>query len=125
MRILVAAAAVFAAATIAHPASAAGDIARGGMTFTARCAQCHSPMRGGPNRVGPNLFGIVGRKAATHPGYSYSPAMRKSGIVWTEAALRTYLRNPPRTVPGGKMAFAGLADPAAMDDLIAYLSSLK
>jgi cytochrome c len=107
------------------PASAAGDAGRGKLVFTSRCALCHAAVSGGPNKIGPNLFGIFGRKAATVPAYSYSPAMRNSGIVWTDAALRAYLKNPPRAVPGGKMAFAGLADQAAMDDLMAYLVSLK
>lgn len=114
-----------AVAAWAVPASAAGNAANGQRLFTVRCALCHSAPQGGPNKIGPNLFGVVGRAAGTAPGYTYSQAMKNSRIVWSEATLRTYLASPARALPGGKMAFAGIRDATEMDDMLAYLASLK
>lgn len=114
-----------AVAAWAVPASAAGNAANGQRLFTIRCAICHSAPQGGPNKIGPNLFGIVGRKAGALPGYSYSQAMKNSPVVWNQATLRAYLTSPARNVPGGKMAFAGIPNATEMDDMLAYLASLK
>jgi cytochrome c len=108
----------------ATPAQSA-DVANGQRNFAARCALCHSATRNGPNKVGPNLFGVMGRRAATYPGYSYSAGMRKAAITWNDATMRAYLANPARAVPGGKMAFAGITDAAVLTDVIAYLKTLR
>ena len=102
--------------------AADGDAASGKTVFNV-CKACHTIEAGGPNRVGPNLHGIVGRKAGTHDGFSYSAAMKDSGITWDEAKLNEYLKDPKATVPGNKMAFAGVKDDAKRADLIAYLAS--
>jgi len=86
-----------------------------------RCATCHTIAAGGRNAVGPNLHDVFGRKAGTAPGFSYSPAMRASGLTWDEATLDRFLTNPQTTVPGTRMAFAGIADPAQRREVIAYL----
>lgn len=102
--------------------AADGDAAAGKTVFNV-CKACHTIEAGGPNRVGPNLHGIVGRKAGTHDGFSFSAQMKDSGITWDEAKLNEYLKDPKAAVPGNKMAFAGVKDDAKRADLIAYLAS--
>ena len=105
-------------------ANAAGDAGAGSGLFN-RCAICHSNTKGGPNKLGPDLFGVVGRKAGTYPGFSYSVAMKRAGFVWTPAKLSDYLASPEKVVPGNAMPFAGLADPKQRADIVAYLATLK
>lgn len=119
--ILLASVLLISGGTVAAQA-ADGDAAAGKTVFNV-CKACHTIEAGGPNRVGPNLHGIVGRKAGSHDGFSYSPAMKDSGITWDEAKLNEYLKDPKATVPGNKMAFAGVKDDAKRADLIAYLAS--
>ena len=90
----------------------------------AQCAACHS-VEAGKNGVGPTLFGLVGRKAGTVPGYAYSDANKNSGLTWDEATLDEYLTAPMKKIPGTKMAYAGLADAAKRTEMIAYLKTLK
>jgi cytochrome c len=87
----------------------------------APCAACHTAERNAANRLGPNLFGVFGRHAAALPGYSYSDAMRKSGLVWNRATLDRYLENPRSVVPGTRMPFSGLSDPMQRKAVIAFL----
>ena len=116
---------ILAAAWLASgPACAAGNAANGAVVFQ-RCALCHSAEKGGGNGVGPNLFGVAGRKAASFPNFPYSPALRSSGIAWTDAKLKTWISGPARLVPGTRMTFAGLSDPKQADDVIAYLHTKK
>ena len=86
-----------------------------------RCTACHQVGLSAQNGVGPVLNGSVGRHAGTHPGYTYSAAMRKSGLVWDEQTLARYLRAPREVVPGTKMAFPGLKDGRDIADVISYL----
>ncbi|MGZ6015091.1 MAG: c-type cytochrome [Phenylobacterium sp.] len=109
----------------AFPAAAAGDAAKGKTVFASQCAICHSAARNGPTVLGPSLFGVVGRPAASVKGFAYTPAMKAAGFTWTADKLRTYLPAPNKTVPGTRMTYAGLKDSTKVDDLIAYLSSLK
>jgi cytochrome c len=104
---------------LAAPSLAAGDAAQGKSDFQ-RCATCHS-LAAGTNGVGPSLYGIVGSKAGAVPGYNFSKAMASSGIVWDEAALTKFLRDPETAVPGTKMHLGAIDDPQAIADLIAYL----
>jgi cytochrome c len=122
-RILVSLCAVVILLAPSH-AHAAGNAATGAALFN-RCALCHSATKGGGNKIGPNLFGVVGRKAGTYPGFSYSAAMKNSGIVWTPAKLDAYLIAPQQVVPGNNMPFAGIADAPQRADLVAYLVTLK
>lgn len=115
-------AAAAALITLALPA-AAQDADAGQRVFN-QCRACHTVEQGGRNGVGPNLYGIFGRRAATIEGFRYSAAMRakaEEGLVWQEATLRPYLEAPRNVVPGGSMTFAGLRNAQQMNDLIAYL----
>ncbi len=105
-------------------AQAAGDATAGQALFKTKCGICHSPVAG-QNRVGPSLFGVVGRPAGTAPGYNYSEANKSSGKTWDDATLDTYLTNPKALVPGTKMVFPGLPDAADRANVIAYLDTLK
>ena len=88
-----------------------------------RCVACHTIDPGGRNGIGPNLHGVVGRAVASHPGFSYSGAMKAHGGVWDDAALDTYLKQPMKAVPGTRMAFAGIPDDADRKALILYLDA--
>ena len=117
-RSILATAIVLGAATAAQ---ASGDPVAGEKIFTKICRQCHLVGPDGHNFYGPTLNGIVGRPAGTVPGFDYSEANKNSGIVWTEDALKVYLREPQHNVPGTKMTFAGLKNPKDVDNVIAYL----
>ncbi|MEI6204558.1 MAG: cytochrome c family protein [Enhydrobacter sp.] len=96
----------------------------GERTFSQQCKTCHTVEKDGKSPVGPNLFGVIGRKAATAAGYEFSDAMKKSGITWDEASLADYLKDPKAKVPDGKMAFVGLKRPPQVADVIAYLKKV-
>jgi len=102
--------------------SYAQDAAHGKTIFKA-CAACHATDQA--NRVGPGLEGIIGRKAGTAPGFSYSNAMKQSGIVWDAKTLDAYVESPQKTVPGNKMTYTGLKNPTDRTDLVTYLTTLK
>lgn len=87
------------------------------------CATCHTTDQ--TNRVGPGLGGLIGRKAGTAPGFHYSDAMKKSDIVWDTKILDAYLESPQKVVPGNKMPYAGMTNPADRADLAGYLATLK
>jgi len=99
------------------PALAASS---GALLFN-RCKICHSVAAGGASPVGPNLHGLFGRTAGSAPGFAYSPAMKNSGIVWSETTLSKFLRNPQAFIPGNRMGFPGIADEHEVADLVAYL----
>ncbi len=117
--------ATFAVLSLMATGAQAGDAAAGRNVFNAQCSTCHSVAPSGATIVGPNLYGVVGRKAGTLKGYAYSSAMKASGFTWTEEQLRTYLPNPQKTLPGIKMTYFGLKNPAQLENLIAYLATLK
>ena len=85
------------------------------------CRACHQIGPGAHNAVGPVLNGVVGRKAGSYPGYSYSSANKDSGITWTADELEKYLANPQKVVPHTKMIFPGFKDPQKVKDVIAFL----
>ncbi len=114
----------FAAVLLAASPAIAAD-ANNGKTVFARCAICHTATKGGPNGLGPNLFGVVGRKAASLPDFMYSGALKSSGITWTPDKLAAWVGGPQRLVPGTKMAFGGITSAAQRDDVVAYLQTLK
>jgi cytochrome c len=100
--------------------------AEAGKQIFNKCAVCHTIAKGEPNKVGPNLWGIVGAKTARHTDFKYSEAMAKrgeAGIVWTYEELYRYLYSPKSHVPGTKMAFAGIKKDDERANLIAYLRS--
>lgn len=106
-------------------APAAAPTAAMGEQVFKRCVACHTIDKGGSNGIGPNLHGIVGRAPASHAGFSYSGAMKAKGGVWDAAALDTYLEAPMKALPGTRMAFAGIIDPADRKALILYLEQQK
>ena len=123
-------AAVFAAGIFALPAGAQtsaappmpkGDSAAGEKVF-AQCKTCHVAEKG-VNRVGPSLYGLVGRHSGITPGYKYSAANLNSGVVWNEPTLYKYLEAPMKFMPGTKMSFGGLKKPQDRADVIAYLKT--
>ena len=101
----------------------AADVEAGKTAFK-KCELCHTT-EAGKNKIGPSLFGIVGRKSATLENFNYSEAMKKFDHTWDEGTLDEYLADPRGTVPGTKMIFPGIKDKAERDDVIAYLETLK
>jgi cytochrome c len=90
-----------------------------------QCAICHKAEKGAPNGLGPNLHGIVGRKAGIVEGFSYSPAMKAAGFIWDDAALDAFLAKPQAKVPGTRMSYAGQSDKAKRDEIINWLKLQK
>jgi len=113
--------ALVAAATLAGAgmARADGDAARGEKKFE-ECAACHKIERS-EDSLGPSLHGVFGRKAGTLADFRYSPALKRSGIIWTAETLDTYLADPQKAIPANRMPYAGLPDAGDRADLIAYL----
>lgn len=110
-----------AAALIAAPAWADGNEARGERLFNQQCKACHTLDKGGASTVGPNLHGLFGRKAGSEGGYRSSDAMKTSGIVWDDATLAEYLKDPKGKVPGTKMVYIGLRQEQQQEDMVAFL----
>jgi cytochrome c len=121
---LAAATFVFFSSAVVQNASASGNAARGAAVFL-RCAACHSASKDGGNGLGPNLWGVMGRRAAALPDFPYSSALRRSKIVWTGINLSRWLAGPQKFIPGTRMAFAGLSSQKDIDDVIAYLNTRK
>jgi cytochrome c len=102
-------------------AALTGDAGKGEKIF-GQCKTCHVAEKG-INRVGPSLWGVVGRPAGSIASYTYSAANKNSGLTWTDTQLFAYLEAPQKVVPGTKMAFAGLKKPQDRADVIAYLKT--
>jgi cytochrome c len=129
----------FAAATIAAAAclfvlgaghASAADSVHGLQVFKGTCGVCHLALKNAnrndlATKIGPNLYGVVGRPAGSLKGFRYSPAMRGSGIVWSVDRLRQYAHAPQNYIPNVRMAFAGLSNPKDAEDVAAYLATLK
>lgn len=113
--------ALAALAVLAAPVAVAAPNAAAGKLVFLRCAACHSVDKGGPNKVGPNLSGVVGRRSGAVANFRYSPAFAKAGLTWNEATLDKWLTRPSALVPGTSMVFAGLPRPEDRANVIAYL----
>ena len=123
MRRFVALGIFFAFAPIAGAKAQAGDPAAGQRVFN-QCMACHTIQQGQPNRVGPNLHGVIGRRAGSIEGFRYSANMKQlgeGGHTWNEETLRPYLQNPKAVVPQGTMAFPGIRNEQQLSDVIAYV----
>ncbi len=96
------------------------------ITFNDHCRECHSFVKD-DNRLGPSLYGVVGRKAGTEKGYAYTQSMADSGVVWDEATLDKWIANPGAVIPGNGMSppYSGIADPAIRARIIAFLKSIS
>lgn len=108
-------------AAFSAPALAAGDADAGKKVFN-KCKACHA-LEEGKNKVGPTLFGVMGNKAASVPGFKYSKALQDSGLTWDDATLAKFLAKPKDVVPGTRMAFAGLKKDDEISDVIAYIKA--
>jgi cytochrome c len=102
-------------------AALAADVDHGKQVFQA-CAACHTDK---PDALGPNLAGVMGRKAGSRDDFRYSNAMMRAGFNWDAGSLRQYLADPQAKVKGNRMPFSGLNDPKDIDDVIAYIGTLK
>lgn len=112
----------------AKPEKALTPVERGQRAFR-ECAVCHIAAKpgtpeGDQKLIGPNLFGVVGRKAGSLPDFSYSKALRESTIIWDATTLDAYIKQPTKEIPGNRMSFAGEPDAAKRADIIAFLESL-
>lgn len=99
---------------------ASADLANGARQAQI-CRACHSLDAGGPNMIGPALYGFFGETAGSHPGFGYSAVLAEAGFVWTPTAMNAWLAQPGRFLPGNQMVFAGILRQSDRDDLIAYL----
>jgi len=115
---------VLLAGSMLVPAYGADPLAAGRAAFQ-RCANCHQVGPGARSNFGPQLNGIVGRRAGTAPDFAYSPAMKQAGFVWDEKRLGAFLRDPDAVVPGNRMRFWGLRSERQIADLLAYLRAAK
>ena len=109
------------AALLGANAAQAADVEHGKVVFQT-CAACHSEK---PDAIGPSLRGVYGRKSGSLDNFRYSNAMLRANLVWNEANLRAYLKNPQAKVKGNRMPFAGLSNPKDVDDVIAFLKQYK
>ena len=102
-------------------AAQAQDAAAGEQVFK-KCMPCHSIGEGAKNKVGPELNGLDGRHSGTAPGYNYSEANKKSGVVWAKDTFEKYINDPRAMIPGTKMIFPGIKNPKEVENLWAYVS---
>lgn len=100
----------------------AGASASSGERVAKKCAACHTFDQGGANKIGPNLWSLVGRHAASASGFKYSSAMSGSGLTWDYETLNAFLTKPKNVVPGTAMSFAGIKKPKDRANLLAWIS---
>jgi cytochrome c len=124
-------AAIQLAAVLACAGLVAASAAQAGdddleISFNDHCRECHSFVKD-DNRLGPSLYGVVGRKAGAEPGYAYSESLKSSGVTWDEATLDKWIADPDAVVPGNDMSppYSGLTDPAIRKRIVAYLKTIS
>ena len=114
-----------AAAAGDAPAVSSDDLVAAGQQAFAVCSACHSVEKGEASSIGPNLYGVVGRKAGAKDDFKYSEAMSASGLTWDAATLDTYLTNPSAKVPGTTMLAGAVGEEDKRAAIIAYLTTLS
>ena len=102
-----------------------GNATAGAKLFKAKCATCHTCNEGGPNKQGPNLFGVIGRQSGQVAGFKYTEANKGSGIIWSNQTMFDYLQNPKKYIKGTNMAFPGFKKEQDRADVVAYLNTMK
>tara|TARA_Y100001980_G_C14461484_1_gene243302 strand:- start:567 stop:881 length:315 start_codon:yes stop_codon:yes gene_type:complete len=102
-----------------------GDAVNGAKLFKAKCSTCHTINEGGPNKQGPNLYSVMGRKSGSVSGFKYTNANKNSGIIWDDGTMFEYLTNPKKFIKGTNMAFPGFKKEKDRLDVIAYLNKFK
>jgi cytochrome c len=115
-----------AALALSASTGQAADVAKGQAAFVRQCAICHTIDKGGENRLGPNLYGIVGKRAGSVPGFKYTNAFRNTATFeWSEGLLGPWIALPAVMVPGTAMGvFPGVSD-RDKDDIVAYVAAQK
>jgi cytochrome c len=108
----------------ASPAATVAAAAGAKPAAYAQCAACHS-VEPGKHGIGPSMHGVYGTKAGEIAGYAFSEKLKASGLTWDDATLDQWLAGPMKMVPGTKMSFAGMSDPAKRAEIIAYMKTLK
>jgi cytochrome c len=111
------------AADTAEPATTAAAADKKPLAFV-QCVSCHA-VEPGKHGIGPSLAGVYGTKSGEIAGYAFSEPMKQAGLTWDDATLDAYLMNPMKVIPGTKMTYPGMADPAKRKDVIEYLKTLK
>jgi cytochrome c len=106
---------------LAPNSAVAADVDHGKALYET-CAACHTER---PDALGPSLKGVVGRKSAALEDFRYSNPMKRANLVWDEVNLREYIKDPQAKVKGNRMPYAGLTDGKDVDDIVAYLKTLK
>jgi cytochrome c len=104
-------------------APSANDLAQGQRTFSRSCSACHT-LQEGQHRRGPSLFGVMGRRAGTQPGFNYSQAMTLSDVIWDEATLGRYVMNPRGFMQGNRSGMTPIRDEVRVRQLTAYMRSV-
>ncbi len=96
------------------------------MSFNDHCRECHSFLKN-DNRLGPTLYGVIGRKAGAEPGFGYSESLKSSGVTWDEPTLDKWIADPGAVIPGNGMSppYSGLADAAIRKKIVAYLKTIS
>lgn len=112
---------LFLFALFGAPAAQAADPLAAGRQAFQRCANCHQVGPGARSGFGPQLNGIVGRRAGAAADYAYSPAMKQAGFAWDEKKLAAFMRDPDKVVPGNKMRFWGIRSERQIADILVYL----
>jgi cytochrome c len=118
--------ALAAALVLGTALPAAAQDAEAGRRVYNQCRACHTIDAGGRNGVGPNLHGVVGRKAGAIDGFRYSASLKEKaegGLAWSEETLRAYIANPKAVIPAGSMSYPGLKNEQQLNDLIAFLKA--
>lgn len=104
----------------------AADAAEGEFVFQDNCGICHTAEQGGAHKIGPNLFGVMGRASGTGEGFAnYSAAMTEAAVTWSPETMATFLGGPAEMIPGTIMGFPGFTNPDDEANLVAYLETLQ